>query len=124
MSDKLGKLAQSTSTTSATVYTVGAAKCAKHRLMWRATFAGGATFEIFVNETKIMTATTLTGEYFSTFDTLITGPSTPSGASDATTVAPYEREYFSSTTDVVRFAISVGTCSAMSFQVVGAELDV
>lgn len=122
MTDKVGKLAQSTTAATATVYTVGAAKCAKHRLMWRGTFAAGAQLDIFVNETKVATKTAMTGEYFSNTTSLIAGPSTPDGAAAATTVAPYTTEYFSSTTDVVRYVIT-GTCSAMSFQVVGIELD-
>lgn len=122
MTDKVAKLGVSTSTASATVYTVPAAKCARHRLMWRGTFTGGAQLDIFVNGIKIATKTALTGEYYSTTTALIAGTTTPDGSAATLTVAPYATEYFSDTTDIVNFVIT-GTCTAMNFQVVGGEFD-
>ena len=130
MADIIGVLGESTSTTVAThtVYTVPSGKAARVSIMYRCQAGGGGagTLSFAVNGVTVWAkgATTASHYIYSTPSaSMITGAAAPTGASNATTVAPGPEVYYLSAGDIVSFTIAGEAATAMNAQVVGAEVD-
>lgn len=131
MSDIIGVLGESTNTSVAThtVFTCPSGAAAKIKIMYRAQAGAGgtSTLSIAVNGLTVWSksATTASHYIYSTPSaSMITGAAAPTGASNATTCAPGPEEYYLSAGDTVTFTVGGEALTAMSIQVVGAQVDV
>ena len=130
MSNRIGVLGEASTLTvgTTTVYTVPTSKAAKVKLMYKGLLANTGTISITVNGIVIIAPTAATGadHVFSSSVDMYENTTTtaPSGAATNTTVAPAPQEYYLSAGDVVSYTLGVVATTAMSFQVVGTEIDV
>lgn len=111
-----------------TAYTVPASKTARVRLQYRFTSGTNTTFRVLINGMEVFRTGALTsGNVHFTSNALIINTAANdaaiTGATEALTCMPYQREWFLSAGDTVQYVIGTADCSAMNFQVVGAELD-
>lgn len=134
MTDKIGVLGESTTTTATTTtaYTVPAGKAAKCQIMWtgvaHATNSSG-DFLITVNGAIVASRLNMpTTEYFySNNITMIHDPSAsvdPDGSTPTLTVAPAPQVYYLAAADTITYTIGTDAMASISFQVVGTEIDV
>ena len=129
MTDIVGVLGESNGVSVATtvVYTVPAGKAAKVKLFYRGTAGVNSTLAILINGLTIMTTGALTsGNFIYSSGAALneTSGTAPLGDTQATTGAPAPEEYYLSAGDTVSYVIGTADFGAMSFQVVGAEVDV
>lgn len=131
MSDKIGVLGVATTLTTGatTVYQVPSGKAAKVKIFYRgqAGSGGASTLTITVNGVVVMEkgATTASHYIFSSINALMdTGSAAPTGVDGDTTAAPAPPEYYLSENDTIAYTIGGEAFQAMSFQVVGTEVDV
>lgn len=112
-----------------TAYTVPASKTARVRLQYRLTAGVNSTIRVLINGMEVFRSGALTsGTVSFTSNALILNTAANdaaiNGSTEALTCMPYQREWFLSAGDTVQYVIGTADCSAMNFQVVGAELDV
>ena len=130
MADIIGVLGESTNTTVAThtVYTVPSGKAARVSIMYRCQVGAGGTGTLLFTVNGVVVwakgATTASHYIYSTPSaSMITGAAAPTGASNATTVAPGPEVYYLAAGDIVSFTHGGEAATAMNAQVVGAEVD-
>ena len=129
MADIIGVLGEATTTTVATTtaYTVPSGKAARVSIMYRQQAGAGGTGTLLVTVNGCVVwakgATTASHYVYSTPSaSMITGAAAPTGVSNATTVAPGPEVYYLAAGDIVSYTIGGEAATAMSFQVVGAEV--
>lgn len=131
MADLIGVLGENTSVAVAshTAYTCQAGKAAKVKMFYRgqAGSGGTSTLSVAVNGLTIFTkGATIASHYIfsSRSNVMETGSVAPTGVDADTTVGPAPEEYYLSAGDLVTYTIGGEVFAAMSFQVVGAEVDI
>lgn len=133
MSDKIGVLGESSATAvaTATVYTVPANKAAKVRLMARFQGDTNSQVAVLVNGLEIARNTVMTTTHYNytikgggLFAYAGGSASAPTGLANAVTVAPADPIYYLNAGDTIQFTVVTAALFAMSFQVVGTEIDV
>ena len=133
MTDKIGVLGESTTVSIATTtaYTVPAGKAAKCQIMFTLKTGGDSsgTFAITVNGAVIMQTIALTTvEYHNSSTALMWEDASSTAEADGITVArtcaPAPMVYYLSAADVISYTVATTALNSISFQVVGAEIDV
>jgi hypothetical protein len=130
MADKIGRLGQAIIATqgTTTAYQCPVGKGAKVQLMFRGPAGAASTFNVVVAGMTIFVSGALTAGNIS-FSTSVqehnsAAPATINGSSDGTTVAPGPKIYWLAAGDTVSYTIGTADFAAMTFQVVGVEVDV
>lgn len=130
MTDIIGVLGESTQVAvgTYTVYQVPTGKAAKGRLMFHGVAQNTSTVKFLVNGIPIAAPAAATGadNIFSSNAAMTENTTTtaPTGADDATVVAPTPIDYYLSAGDLVQMVIGVADFTSMNAQFVGAEVDV
>ena len=108
-------------------YTVPAGHAAKVRVMFRGTAGTNSTLAVKINDMTVFTSAALTSGTisYSTYSIWHKNDAAASivGSADASTIAPFQREYFLSAGDTVKMIIGTADFSAMDFQVVGTQVQ-
>lgn len=133
MTNKIGVLGSSTATVlgTATAYTCPAGKAAKVKIMFRmqGNAAGGTTLDMLVNNLVAASIAAMTANFY-VFSTRGAGlrvaeqAAQPLGTTAALSVAPADQVYYLSAGQTIQYTIGGAAAIAMSFQVVGTEIDI
>lgn len=129
MSDKIGRLGQTTSITigTHTVYTVPAGKTARGRIMFSGQSGDSSTLRVNVAGVRVFQSASITDTHraFSTKDTMLnTQAGEPTGVNDDNVVAPAPYDYYLDEGDQVTVTIGAADFNSLTAMFVGAEVQV